>query len=252
MNKDLTTLFTGRHSTVLTEVNSTNTYLAEFLRGNTLPEGAVVRALSQIEGRGQAGTSWESESGKNIISSFVFYPSFVAPKDIFLLNKTYSLGVFEFIQRIAGHETSIKWPNDIYWNNKKVAGMLIENSINSSSVLHSILGLGININQESFSSKISNAISLSMIVGKKLELDELFNELCSCIEAWYLRLKNGEIQKINEAYLLSLYSRGIWKTFKVSNNSFTGCIMGVEQSGKLQVMNESYELKQFDLKEIQY
>ena len=198
MKKDLTTLFTGRHYTFLPEIDSTNSYLSSILRNISLPEGSVIRTFKQYAGRGQKDTIWESQSGKNLLLSFLFYPSFIPPADIFSLNKTFSLGVYDFVSKFLGKKVSIKWPNDIYWEDKKIGGLLIENSINSAVVTYSILGLGLNINQKNFSKGISNPTSFINVKKKVYDLEDLFVSLCSFIEARYLELKAGEIKKIND------------------------------------------------------
>ncbi len=252
MKKELTTLFTGRHSTFLTEIDSTNTYLAEILRNTALPEGSVVWADKQNAGRGQKGAQWESEAGKNLLLSFLFYPSFVMPKDVFLLNKTFSLGIYDFVTVWLKKNVSIKWPNDIYWKNKKVCGILIENSISASTISHSIIGMGININQNHFSEVLINPVSFCLVNQKEYDLEELFNSLCSCLEARYLMLKNGDIKSIDNDYSSALFSIGQWKKFESIGNRFNGRIQGVDEYGKLMIETETSEIKLFDLKEIKF
>src|SRR5690242_15054378 len=120
MNKELTTLFTGRHIIDIESVESTNSYLSELLKTQLVAEGSVVRAFSQLAGRGQMGARWSSEDGKNLLVSFAFYPTFVVPRNLFLLNKTYALGVYDFLKSIIGNDLKLKWPNDIYWKSKKL------------------------------------------------------------------------------------------------------------------------------------
>src|SRR5688572_27269408 len=108
MNKDLTTLFTGRNLISLESTESTNTYLSSLLRANTLPEGTVITTREQTQGRGQAGTSWKSEAGSNVLASLVFYPSFITPRDVFILNKCYALGVYDCVRTFLGENVSIK------------------------------------------------------------------------------------------------------------------------------------------------
>lgn len=252
MKKELTTLFTGRHSTFLKEIDSTNTYLAEIMRNNVLPEGSVVRTDKQNAGRGQKGAAWESEAGKNLLLSFLFYPFFLMPKDVFLLNKTFSLGIYDFVSIWLKKNVSIKWPNDIYWKNKKVCGILIENSISTSTISHSIIGMGININQKHFSEELINPVSFWMANQKEYDLEELFNSLCSCIEARYLQLRNGDVKSLDAEYRSVLFSFGEWKTYENMGIRFEGRIQGVDEYGKLLIETETSEIKLFDLKEIKF
>jgi BirA family biotin operon repressor/biotin-[acetyl-CoA-carboxylase] ligase len=252
MKKDLTTLFTGRQVTFLPEVDSTNTYLSGLLRSITLPEGSVIRAMKQRAGRGQKNTVWESEEKKNLLVSFIFYPSFIQPMDVFILNKTFTLGVYDFVSRYLGKKVTIKWPNDIYWKNTKVSGILIENSISASSITHSILGIGININQVTFSKEVKNPGSFSLIKKKEYDLEELFQYLCSFLEARYLMLKNGNKAQIEKDYTSVLYSLDLWKKFETDSSKFKGKITGVDESGKLIVQVENGESVKFNAKEIRY
>jgi BirA family transcriptional regulator, biotin operon repressor / biotin---[acetyl-CoA-carboxylase] ligase len=252
MKKDLTTLFTGRHCTFLPEVDSTNTYLAGLLRNIELPEGSVIRAVKQSAGRGQKGAIWESEGGKNLLVSFLFYPTFISSKEIFLLNKTFALGLHDFVLIYLKKHVRIKWPNDIYWKNKKVSGILIENSINSSMIAHSILGVGVNINQVSFPDELSNPVSFSLVKHKEFDIEELFNALCACIESRYLKLKNGDHKSLHDDYHSLLYACGEWKTYENSNGRFKGNIQGVDDDGRIKILLENGDVNAFDLKEIKY
>ena len=249
-NKKLTTLFTGRHCVLLPETDSTNTYLSALLHKNALPEGYAVRTRFQKAGKGQRGSSWESENGKNLLQSFVFYPDFIALSRVFLLNKTFSLGVYDFVHQITGEGVSIKWPNDIYIDSQKVAGMLIENSISGSVLSQCILGIGVNVNQKEFSVDLKNATSFSTIMKKELDLYSLFTLLCSCVEKRYLMLKNGEMMKLEQDYLQALYGKDVKRKYKSGGNEFYGIIRGVDDNGRLQVEKEDGSCSGFEMKEI--
>src|SRR5665648_1178797 len=124
---------------------STNTYAAKLLKKNKLPEGTVVYTNYQSAGRGQTGNIWESEDGKNLLVSIVLFPSFIIPACQFLISITLSLGICDFLKRYIP-ACAIKWPNDIYVNNDKIAGILIENSVMEGVIESSIAGIGLNIN----------------------------------------------------------------------------------------------------------
>lgn len=251
-NKKLTTLFTGRHYVILPETDSTNSYLSALLLKNPLPEGSAVRTFFQKAGRGQRGSTWESERGKNLLQSFVFYPDFISLQRVFLLNKTFSLGVYDFVNQITGEGVSIKWPNDIYFGSQKVSGMLIENSISGSVLSQSILGIGINVNQHDFSDDSKKAISISTIMKEKFDLDTLFNLLCSCLERRYLMLKNGELMKIEQDYLLALYGKDVKRKYESGGKEFYAMIRGVDDTGRLLLEKEDGSRFVFDLKEIAF
>ena len=133
----------------LREVNSTNAYIQSLSRDERLPEGSVVWADFQTAGRGQIGNVWESENGKNLTFSIVFYPSFLLAKHQFLISQIASLSVKETLDEFISGIT-VKWPNDVYWNDKKICGMLIENDLAGQYIYSSVIGIGININQAVF------------------------------------------------------------------------------------------------------
>jgi BirA family biotin operon repressor/biotin-[acetyl-CoA-carboxylase] ligase len=252
MNKDLTTLFTGRSSILVNEVDSTNSFMARTLKDEKLPEGAVIRALRQNAGRGQSGSQWESENGKNLLLSFVFYPTFISPREVFLLNKTFTLAVHDFVKFWTNEVIKIKWPNDIYWNELKVAGILIENSINSTTISHSVLGIGINVNQKKFSPSIPNAVSLSFITGKEFTIDELFESLCSFLEVRYLQLKNGDRKGIDTNYNRALFAINEWRQFRTPEKTFRGRILAVDENGRLVIEGPDNDVYFFNAKEVAF
>lgn len=217
-----------------------------------MPEGTLLKAAVQSAGRGQGETLWFSEKGKNMLLSFVFFPVFLQVKDVFLLNKAYSLGIFDYVASRLGTEVKIKWPNDVYWRNKKICGILIENQINSSAINQSILGVGLNVNQDSFPYHLGNAVSMSQVLGRTLILEEEINDLCNFLEARYLELKRAEHNQLHSAYLEVLYRFGEWHTFQNSHEKFNGKITGIDPGGRLTIKKEDGIVLSFDTKEIQF
>jgi BirA family transcriptional regulator, biotin operon repressor / biotin---[acetyl-CoA-carboxylase] ligase len=250
LNKELTTLFTGRHCIELDEVDSTNSYLSGYINGNLIPEGSAVRTFHQTGGRGQKGARWHSEAGKNLIQSFAFYPTFLPAKDVFQLNKAFALGVYDFVSNLLGEGVRIKWPNDIYYDSLKIGGLLIENAVYGSRLSSCILGIGININQTVFPAELHNPASFSTIKQKTFNLETLFASLCSFLEKRYLNLKSGGVQIIEKDYLAVLYGLGELKKFQSGGEIFHGVIRGVNESGKLVVQREDGREGKFDIKEI--
>ena len=252
MNKELTTLFTGRQVIEIESVESTNSYLSELLKTQLVPEGSVVRAFSQLSGRGQMGARWSSEDGKNLLVSFAFYPTFVVPRNLFLLNKTYALGVYDYIKSILGNEVKIKWPNDIYWKSKKLGGILVENTITTSIITNSILGLGLNVNQLEFPSNLPNPVSIGQIIPGNHNLSLMLNGLANSIEHRYLQLRRGEKQTLDEDYKKALFRCEEWAFYEDKKGKFPGCIKGVDNQGLLKVEDEEGEIRLYDLKELKY
>ena len=243
------TLFIGQTIIQLEQTDSTNSHLLRLLNEGKLPEGAVVVTQKQEQGRGQRGTSWQSEAGSNLTLSVLLYPTFLKPGEQFALSKIISLAVLDFISSISN--SKIKWPNDIYIENKKVAGILIENSVSGNSISHSIVGIGININQEKFSAELLNPTSLKLISGKTFDLDSCVQQLCSSIEKKYLQLRNHS-KEIDSDYLKKLYRFDEFANYNYKGEKLKAKITGVSKIGKLILEKESGEKLECDFKEVEF
>jgi len=245
-------LFIGNKLLRFDEVDSTNAILQKLLVDNKKEvEGTVVVADNQYSGKGQRGSSWESEKGNNLTFSIFLKPN-IEVKNQFLISKIVSLGVIDFLENNKLKDVKIKWPNDIYHKDKKLSGILIENSISGSKIYNSIIGIGLNVNQRKFSPELAIATSLINILGgDKLQLEEKLNELLYFIEKRYLLLKNGNLDSINNDYLNLLYGFNQLRSFQVNDTKVEGVITGTNSLGKLQVkINDKVE--EFDLKEIKF
>ncbi|PCI94764.1 MAG: biotin--[acetyl-CoA-carboxylase] ligase [Flavobacteriales bacterium] len=243
-------LFIGNKLINLKEVDSTNSYLKQFLSDNNKEiEGLVVATENQISGRGQKGNSWESEKQKNLTFSIYLKPNIVVHHQ-FLISKAISLGIVHFLGNLGLNNLKIKWPNDIYCENKKIAGILIENNIRENKIYSSIVGIGLNVNQTTFNSD-NNPTSIGNQIKKEHNLEELLNQLLFFIEKQYIVLKSGNEDKINTSYLDNFYWLNETRSFKINNKLTEGIITGVDIIGKLQVeINKDVET--FDLKEIEF
>lgn len=165
---------------LLDEVASTSSYLAA--RADTLPHGAVVAARSQTAGRGQRGNSWEAEPGKNLTFSLMLRPEAIAAANQFALSEAVAVAIATTLQEwLPEAELRIKWPNDVYANNRKICGILIENSLIGNKIRHSIAGIGINVNQTIWTSDAPNPVSMAQIAGHDFPLDRLLERLCAAI-----------------------------------------------------------------------
>ncbi|MBC8045935.1 MAG: biotin--[acetyl-CoA-carboxylase] ligase [Fimbriimonadaceae bacterium] len=244
------TIFIGKVLHHLDRVDSTNAYLQYLIAASAdrLTEGLTVFADEQFAGKGQMGAGWVSEPGKNIIASILLYPKFLLPKQIFYLNKAIAVAVCDFLKSYSDN-IKIKWPNDIYFENKKMAGILIENSLSTNAVEQSIIGMGININQEIFDTALLNPTSLRAITHKNYDLELLFHALCAEIEKQYLLLRSFQFKKIDDLYHESLFGLNEEKIFTQGDETFTGIIRGVNEYGKLIVEKEE-GLFEFGAKEV--
>jgi BirA family biotin operon repressor/biotin-[acetyl-CoA-carboxylase] ligase len=247
-------LFVGQNLLTLKEVDSTNNFLKKLLSNSKpLPEGTVIMAESQFAGRGQQENKWHSEPGKNLTFSLLLKPSFLSISNQFDLTRAMSLGVFDALEPLLGEKLKIKWPNDIYYEDRKLGGMLIENLVQGEQIKNAIIGIGLNINQEDFPAGAINAVSLKQILHEDYDLRTLLADICKHIEAWYLGLKAGRDDFVRNSYLNRLYWLNEKNFFKTLNEkSFTGTIINVKYNGLLVVKNNNGDEKEFSLKEIEF
>ncbi len=246
-------LFVGQNFIILKEVDSTNNFLKELLSNSKpLMEGTVIMAENQYAGRGQQQNGWHAEPGKNLTFSMLLKPAFLHLTDQFDLTRAISLGVFDALAPLLGGKLKIKWPNDIYYNDRKIGGMLIENLVQGGQIKNSIIGIGLNVNQDSFPAGLSNATSIKQILHADYDLKTLLSEICRHIEAWYLKIKAGNILAVRQAYLSRLYWLNESKSFKTQHNVFTGAINDVRDNGLLVIKNNIGEEIEFSLKEIEF
>lgn len=252
-NNIFSALFVGQNLLTLKEVNSTNDFLKNLLSNSKpLPEGTVIMAESQVAGRGQQDNKWHSQPGKNLTISILLKPSFLSPATQFDLTRAMSLGVFDALQPLLGNSLKIKWPNDIYYGDKKLGGMLIENLVQGTQIKNSIIGIGLNINQETFPDDASRAISTKQILQKDYDLRTLLSDICSHIEAWYLKLRASKTETIRIAYLDRLYWLNQQKMFRSNKGTFIGVITNVKNNGLLVVKDDKGQELEFNLKEIEF
>jgi BirA family biotin operon repressor/biotin-[acetyl-CoA-carboxylase] ligase len=245
-------LFVGQNLLTLKEVDSTNNFLKNLLSNSKpLPEGTVIMAEHQYAGRGQQQNKWLSEPGKNLTFSILLKPTFINAVNQFDLTRAVSLGVCDTLRTVLGDGLKIKWPNDIYYNDRKLGGMLIENMVQGERINSSIIGIGLNVNQDNFPEELVNATSVTQILHKDYDLRLLLSEICSHIEAYHLHLKAGKIDFIRSSYLSRLYWLNEPRRFKAGDEIFEGVIEGVADNGLLQIKRDG-ALMSYNLKEIEF
>jgi BirA family biotin operon repressor/biotin-[acetyl-CoA-carboxylase] ligase len=246
-------LFVGQNLVTIKEVDSTNNLLKEMLSNSKpLIEGTVIMAENQYAGRGQHQNGWHTEPGKNLTFSILLNPDFLSLADQFDLIRIVSLGVFDAIAPLLGEKLKIKWPNDIYYGDHKLCGMLIENVVQGSQIKHSVIGIGINVNQETFPWWLPMAISLKQILHQDYDLNTLLAEVCNNIEVYYLNLKAGKKLMIRDTYLSRLYRLNEVHNFKAGDVTFSGRIKGVSDAGRLIVLTSKQKELVYTLKEIAF
>lgn len=208
-------------------------------------------ALSQPQGRGQYGTSWHTEPGAGLALSVIFYPDFLPAREVFRLNVALSLGVLDALKGTTSAAWSLKWPNDVYAGDKKVAGLLIENGIAKGHLSYAVLGIGLNVNQRDFPADLPNPASLFQLDGEARDLRELACRLCESLETRYEQLRLGAWLALKRQYLGALYGYGERRRFLAGDQEFEGVLCGVEDSGELAVESGGI-LRRYRFKEIQF
>lgn len=242
------TLFIGKKTVFLPTCHSTNDIAASLVPQNDIYEGTVIVTENQTSGKGQRGNDWEAGPKMNLTFSVILRPVFLQISDQFYLNIIISLAIYDLLEKHLPHGLKIKWPNDIYYNDNKLGGILIENTIKNNKIESTIAGIGLNVNQTKF--RYVDAISLSMILGKRLNLENLLNDLLVKIEKRYLQLKSGARGQLQEGYLHRLYWLNEDHIFK-GQGFFNGVIKGIGNTGKLAIEVDG-EVKYFDLKEVKF
>ncbi|NJN26084.1 MAG: biotin--[acetyl-CoA-carboxylase] ligase [Cyclobacteriaceae bacterium] len=244
------TLFVGKKAFFLPSCHSTNEEAAKLIMRREQANGQVIYTDFQSKGRGQRGNSWESEEGANILISVVLDTHFIEATDFFHLNILTSLAIHDVLNEYIKMDVKIKWPNDLMFENKKIAGILIENYLKQSVIEWCIVGVGLNINQLKFNEP--GAVSLAQICGQTFDREELIGLLLQKVEGRYLQLQRGAFTKLKDEYHESLYWKGQIHVFQdTANRFFNGKILGVESSGKLRLALEDGE-QAFDFKEIRF
>jgi BirA family transcriptional regulator, biotin operon repressor / biotin---[acetyl-CoA-carboxylase] ligase len=235
----------------LDSVESTNDYVSGLLKEMKPEEGSIYSSLFQSAGKGTDQNKWESEKGMNLLFSLILYPSFLPVEDQFLISKAVSLGIANYIQAKTNH-IKIKWPNDIYYKNKKLAGILIENSIKGSNLNSSIIGIGFNLNQAEFKSDVPNPVSLHQITNKTYSIDQELVKIRTNIRFFYDKLKAGKFEEINREYLKCLYRFNEIHEFKTGDEIFKASIIGINKYGHLQLKTENNEIREYGFKETEF
>lgn len=232
-------------------LESTNDKAIEICRKEEIADNKVIVAHYQTNGKGQKGNKWESRDSENLTFSIITHPTFIEPQNQFLLNMAVSLSIKDYIQSLEILGVKIKWPNDIYVNDSKIAGVLIENFIMGRSINDSIIGIGLNINQTKFSDDIPNPVSLKSITGKSYNLADCLDSFLVFFCKRYDSIINGS-NDIFSDYMKSLYRMGEKRNYKYNDEIFAGTIVGVTEYGLIKIQKESGEVQEFDFKEIQY
>jgi BirA family biotin operon repressor/biotin-[acetyl-CoA-carboxylase] ligase len=223
----------------LSEVDSTNNYAMQRVQAHLAGHGTTWFAHYQKAGKGQRGKQWNAERGKNIMMSIVLKTETLRVENQVFLNTAVALGCLDFFSGHAGDKTKIKWPNDIYWGDRKAGGILIESILHGEKWKYSIVGIGININQILFPDHLQHAVSLMQITGQTFDVIQLAKELCKHLEKRWQQLLKHEHEMLLKEYnegLFKLHKAGI---FKKEEEVFPGIVKGVNPRGELIITREN-------------
>jgi len=243
------TLFLGHNLVFVPACHSTNSLALQLCQQAVVPEGTVVITENQTAGRGQRGNSWEAQPGLNLTLSIIIRPGFMAVADQFYFNLITSLAVQDYLKSCVQSKPVVKWPNDILVDGEKICGILIENQLHGNRFASVVMGIGLNINQQQFTS--ATATSLSRITGKQYNLQTEFEKLLQYVEARYLQLKSSKYEELKQAYLANLYRLGEAHPFEIKGMKVMGTITGIDAAGQLLVSIDG-EVRAFGIKEIQF
>lgn len=238
----------------LQETASTNEYLAEQCEQGSIEEFYTVTTEYQTAGKGQRGNSWESEAGKNLLFSFVIYPTALEAKHQFYLSMLVATGIVDALSNYT-EGFSIKWPNDIYWKDKKIAGILIENILEGKYISQCIVGIGLNVNQTEFHSSAPNPVSLAQIIGKDIDREELFLRILQNIFAGYHAMDDhypGIHQAISLLYRQNLYRRNGFYPYQDGQGVFMAEFERIDPDGHLYLKDEQGNTRKYAFKEVTY
>ena len=221
------------------------------LKGMPLEEGAVVTTAKQTRGKGQRGNSWESQPGQNVTCSVVLRPSFLDPAKQFDLTRAVSLALTDvLLDLLPDRDVKIKWPNDVFVDDGKIAGILIENMLSGSQINYSVIGIGFNVNQIDFIAGGATATSLRKITNKVYDVDGILKMLCAAIEVRYLQLRNNNCAKLAEEYFSRLFKAGVASRFTDFSAIFEATIVDVTNEGLLVLKDGNGTDRKFAMKEV--
>lgn len=229
---------------------STNTLIKE--NGADFPHGSVIAAHEQWAGRGQRGNSWEAEPGKNLTFSVLLRPQGLKASEQFYISEAVALGIVDALKEIMPQQENIaiKWPNDIYVDNRKICGILIENSLSGNEISRSVAGIGINVNQQKFISDAPNPVSIFQLTGCEHDLQQVLDSVLGHIGAHWDRIqshKNG----LHRDYVSSLYGKhGLQYRDTSTQELFTASIQSIAPTGHITLLDESENERTYAFKEV--
>ncbi|MBO0939891.1 biotin--[acetyl-CoA-carboxylase] ligase [Fibrella sp. HMF5335] len=245
------TLFVGQNIIFLPTCQSTNDEALHLLADGTAYEGDVVATSQQTQGRGQRGNQWEALPGQNLTFSLILQPTFLQASEQFWLNMAVSLAVHDSLAPFISTGLRVKWPNDIYVNDRKMGGILIENALQGYHLAHTVVGIGLNINQTQFGYPNATSLLLEAPYQEGYHLPALLTTLCEQLEKRYLQLRNGHRDTLRASYLQHLYRYQEAHLYEADGQRFYGTIISIDPTGRLGLMVDG-GIRYFAFKEVSF
>ncbi len=239
------------------EVESTNNFAQKQIENGDLHEGDVIFTLNQRKGRGYGNNTWESESGSNLLVSIIFEPRMIEASQQFVLTQLVSLSIITLVKKYIPldicDDIKIKWPNDIYVGDKKIAGLLFQNYIKANTIQFSVVGIGVNLNQRKFISDAPNPISIIHFSNEQTDVSIFLDEFLKIIGEKYKKYAFAEhFSELKHQYLNNSYRFNSWANYSDHKGNFKGKIIDVDEYGRLIVLLQTGEQKTFMFKEIEF
>lgn len=240
----------------LSTTESTNRDVAALIHsglpdGSAFPDFGAVMADFQTGGRGQGTNRWHSAAGQNLLISIGFRPPVPASRQ-FVFNEFFALGVREFLSSLLKEEVKIKWPNDIYVNDRKIAGILIEHSVMGEQIACTIAGLGLNVNETDFPNDLPNPVSISQLTGQQYDMNELATRLIAVFQSSFINLKEENWEKLEHEYLSHLYRMKEFSFYIIENQKIEAKITSIDKYGRLLLEGREGQCWCCGMREIKY
>ena len=235
----------------LNTVDSTNNYAAKHVINEGLLNGTVIMAFDQTAGKGQRGATWQAEQGNALTISVIIDTSMIGVDRQFVVSQFVALALEKFLNSfLRKQKVSIKWPNDILVDEQKVCGVLIESVSQGKKLSHSIIGIGLNVNQTNFEG-LPYATSLQLITGQDFEMEEVMNNLLAHLNAQYINLLKGDIDKLAKEYEAKLFGKNEVRKWRYEEKVVAGEVIGVNKNGQVQMQLADFGYVECNLKEIE-
>ena len=237
----------------LDAIDSTNEFLKNLAKDPSLDNWTVIWAENQTSGRGQLQNKWHSEPGKNLTFSVLYRNHNLEVSKALFLNCAVSLAIFKVLERYITQGLSVKWPNDILADSKKLCGILIENTLSKNRITRTIIGIGLNVNQQEFTSDLSKARSLIAHTNTPIDRDQLLKLLLEELQAQVGRIEEQQFDLIRHDYENCLYQKNVKARYQDdAGHVFTGIIKGIDGVGRLVLQHENNSESTYNLKEIKF